>query len=157
MAQNPMGEQHESDGPGAESQNPLDANFNFTWPSRATIAVSSFGVVTVAIFGAAWPFLAPAFRRHVLPYVPASESQVKNVLSAIRHRPAGSKFVDLGSGDGRISIAAAKAGFMADGIELNPWLALYSRCEATFQRTRQLLTRSSPLLYAQCFALNILL
>ncbi len=35
--------------------------------------------------------------------------------------------VDLGSGDGRIVIEAAKLGLKADGIELNPWLVFYSR------------------------------
>ena len=35
--------------------------------------------------------------------------------------------VDLGSGDGRIVIEAAKRGIPAEGVELNPWLVLYSR------------------------------
>ncbi|MBV95575.1 hypothetical protein ESR_17993, partial [Eschrichtius robustus] len=35
--------------------------------------------------------------------------------------------VDIGSGDGRIVIAAAKEGFTAVGYELNPWLVWYSR------------------------------
>eukprot|EP01050_Picozoa_sp_SAG11_P029118 SAG11_NODE_8065_length_1063_cov_14.488589_1_plen_126_part_00 len=97
-------------------------------PSRATVVLSACGAVTVAMVGGAWPFISPAFRRHVLPFIPASDQQVNNVLRAIKYRPQGSRFVDLGSGDGRITIAAAKAGFVADGIELNPWLTLYSRC-----------------------------
>lgn len=35
--------------------------------------------------------------------------------------------VDLGSGDGRIVIEAAKKGYSAVGYELNYWLVLYSR------------------------------
>ncbi|XP_017744052.1 PREDICTED: protein FAM173B isoform X5 [Rhinopithecus bieti] len=38
--------------------------------------------------------------------------------------------VDIGSGDGRIVIAAAKEGFTAVGYELNPWLVWYSRYRA---------------------------
>ncbi len=34
-----------------------------------------------------------------------------------------------GSGDGRIVLAAAQAGFKAVGVELNPWLVFYSRRE----------------------------
>ena len=34
--------------------------------------------------------------------------------------------LELGSGDGRLLIAAAEAGVYATGIELNPLLALYS-------------------------------
>ncbi|XP_069690495.1 zinc finger protein 354C isoform X2 [Periplaneta americana] len=40
------------------------------------------------------------------------------------------RLVDLGSGDGRIVLTAAKAGFAADGVELNPWLVAYSRLKA---------------------------
>jgi ribosomal protein L11 methylase PrmA len=39
----------------------------------------------------------------------------------------GDKAVDLGSGDGRIVIALAKAGAEAHGYEINPFLVWYSR------------------------------
>jgi len=47
------------------------------------------------------PFTIPGFRRICLPYVPASDAQVQNVLLCLRN---GGKrtLVDLGSGDGRI-------------------------------------------------------
>ena len=67
----------------------------FGHPSRAAVALTACGAVTAAMGRLAWPFVAPAFRRHVLPYVPASDSQVRNVLRAIKHRPPGSRFVDL--------------------------------------------------------------
>ena len=38
-----------------------------------------------------------------------------------------SKLVDIGSGDGRIVHLAAQNGYKAHGIELNPWLVLYSK------------------------------
>ncbi|XP_067563304.1 adenine nucleotide translocase lysine N-methyltransferase isoform X2 [Pseudorca crassidens] len=57
----------------------------------------------------------------LVPYVGASARQVEHVLSLLRGRPG--KMVDLGSGDGRIVLAAHKCGLRpAVGYELNPWL-----------------------------------
>lgn len=42
------------------------------------------------------------------------------------------RLLDVGSGDGRIVFTAAKLGFRADGVELNPWLVFYSRFAALF-------------------------
>lgn len=74
------------------------------------------------------PFVSPAFRKICLPYVPATNQQVQNVLQALKGRSG--SLIDLGSGDGRIVLAAAKAGFKSYGIELNPWLVWYSRLTA---------------------------
>ncbi|KAE8748751.1 hypothetical protein FOCC_FOCC004554 [Frankliniella occidentalis] len=75
------------------------------------------------------PFVSPALRRICLPYVPATTSQVDNVLKALGGRSG--RIVDLGSGDGRIVLSAAQAGFSpAEGVELNPWLVLYSKIQA---------------------------
>ncbi|XP_015433147.1 PREDICTED: protein FAM173B [Dufourea novaeangliae] len=76
------------------------------------------------------PFVSPAFRRICLPYVPATGQQVQNVLRAVEGHSG--SLIDLGSGDGRIVFAAAKAGFAAHGIELNAWLIWYSRLKALF-------------------------
>nr|XP_048292081.1 adenine nucleotide translocase lysine N-methyltransferase isoform X3 [Myodes glareolus] len=69
--------------------------------------------------------LQPGFRRVPLklqvPYIGASARQVEHVLSLLRGRPG--KMVDLGSGDGRIVLAAHQCGLRpAVGYELNPWL-----------------------------------
>uniref|UniRef100_A0A8C7HPD2 ATP synthase subunit C lysine N-methyltransferase n=1 Tax=Oncorhynchus kisutch TaxID=8019 RepID=A0A8C7HPD2_ONCKI len=74
------------------------------------------------------PFVAPALRKVCLPYVPATTAQVENVLKVLQARSG--SLVDIGSGDGRIVIAAAKKGFRAVGFELNPWLVWYSRYRA---------------------------
>ncbi|XP_039102793.1 adenine nucleotide translocase lysine N-methyltransferase isoform X2 [Hyaena hyaena] len=82
----------------------------------------------------AWALLLqPGFRRVPLrlqvPYVGASERQVEHVLSLLRGRPG--KMVDLGSGDGRIVLAAHKCGLQpAVGYELNPWLVGLARLHA---------------------------
>ncbi|XP_053186623.1 ATP synthase subunit C lysine N-methyltransferase-like [Scomber japonicus] len=72
------------------------------------------------------PFVAPALRKVCLPFVPATTEQVQNVFQRART----GNVVDIGSGDGRIVIAAAKHGFQACGFELNPWLVCYSRYKA---------------------------
>ncbi|KAJ0058498.1 hypothetical protein NL108_016104 [Boleophthalmus pectinirostris] len=77
--------------------------------------------------------LQPGFRRVPLklqvPYIPASRSQVRNVMTLLKGRKGG--IVDLGSGDGRIVLEAHRHGFTpAVGYELNPWLIYLSRFNA---------------------------
>lgn len=84
------------------------------------------GASFVGICAVTMPFVLPAARRVCLPYVPATTTQVRNVMSLLERRKPG-RLVDLGSGDGRIVIDAARSGFQAVGVELNPWLVLYSR------------------------------
>ena len=37
------------------------------------------------------------------------------------------KLLDIGSGDGRLVVEAARMGFKSTGVELNRWLVYYSR------------------------------
>ncbi|KAK7056576.1 hypothetical protein SK128_021532 [Halocaridina rubra] len=84
------------------------------------------GGAAIALSVIAAPFVAPALRKVCLPYVPATTEQVNNVLMALKGRSG--HLVDLGSGDGRIVVAAAKrAKLKSVGVELNPWLIWYSR------------------------------
>ena len=70
------------------------------------IAGASFvGMCAVTV-----PFILPAARRICLPYVPATDTQVQNVMSLLAGCKPG-RLVDLGSGDGRIVVEAAKRGF----------------------------------------------
>lgn len=55
------------------------------------------------------------------PFVPSSSRVIKNMISLAKIMP-GEIVFDLGSGDGRILIAAAKAGAMAQGWEIHPLL-----------------------------------
>ncbi|XP_019724932.1 protein FAM173B [Hippocampus comes] len=99
--------------------------------SRSRLGLVVTGLVggsLVALYAVATPFVAPALRKICLPFVPATTAQVENVLNALRARSG--TLVDIGSGDGRIVIAAARHGFLASGFELNPWLVWYSRYKA---------------------------
>lgn len=66
-----------------------------------------------------------------MPFIPATTKQIENVFSCLPKQTGPNsnppKLLDIGSGDGRIVIAAAKKGFISHGVELNPWLVLYSR------------------------------
>lgn len=63
-------------------------------------------------------------------WVPTPETLVEKMLDIAGARP-GETLVDLGSGDGRTVIAAARRGLDARGIEYNPDLVDYARKRAT--------------------------
>ncbi len=59
------------------------------------------------------------------PFVPTGGKRLRKMLEFAGVMP-GQKVADLGSGDGRLVIAFAKAGAEAHGYEINPLLVLYS-------------------------------
>ncbi|KFQ38002.1 Protein FAM173B, partial [Mesitornis unicolor] len=92
------------------------------------LVTAGVGGTLVALYAVVTPFVIPALRKVCLPFVPATATQIQNVLKMLENRSG--SLVDIGSGDGRIVIAAAKRGFKAVGYELNPWLVWYSRYRA---------------------------
>jgi Xaa-Pro aminopeptidase len=67
------------------------------------------------------------------PFVLTGSRTVKTMTALANIQP-GEKAADLGSGDGRILIAIARAGAEAHGYEINPFLVLWSRGDAAAQR-----------------------
>ncbi len=65
------------------------------------------------------------------PYVPTRQKDISVIFKQLRLKPHAT-VVDLGSGDGRVLIGAAKNGYKAIGYELNPFLWLIS-----YLRTRR--------------------
>lgn len=59
------------------------------------------------------------------PYLPTLEKQRKTALDLLELKP-GQTLVELGSGDGRMLVAAANQGIRSIGYELNPLLVVYS-------------------------------
>lgn len=57
------------------------------------------------------------------PYVPTKGRDLQKILKVAGLRK-GDVLVDLGSGDGRLLIEAARSGYRAVGYELNPFLVL---------------------------------
>lgn len=59
------------------------------------------------------------------PYLPTLRRQTEVALDLLDLKP-GETMLELGSGDGRVMLAAAKRGWNVVGIELNPFLVLIS-------------------------------
>lgn len=59
------------------------------------------------------------------PYVPTLDAQAKTALELLDLKP-GQTLLELGSGDGKVLVAAARAGLNVVGIELNPFLVVIS-------------------------------
>ncbi|XP_047272669.1 ATP synthase subunit C lysine N-methyltransferase isoform X1 [Homo sapiens] len=115
----------------SQSRHVLPASFEVNSLQKSNWGFLLTGLVggtLVAVYAVATPFVTPALRKVCLPFVPATTKQIENVVKMLRCRRG--SLVDIGSGDGRIVIAAAKKGFTAVGYELNPWLVWYSRYRA---------------------------
>ncbi len=78
-------------------------------------------------------FILITFLKDFLPlffwgaiYVPTKKERINKIIRFAEIRP-GEKAVDLGSGDGRLVIALAKAGAESYGYEVNPVLVYKSK------------------------------
>jgi hypothetical protein len=72
-------------------------------------------------------FLIPTIKGAI--YFPSSDQQIATILKLAKLKK-GEKAVDIGSGDGRIPFALAKAGAQAYGYEINLILVLWSMWQA---------------------------
>ena len=61
------------------------------------------------------------------PYLPTMRQQIDTALDMLE-LTEGDTLLELGSGDGRVMLAAAKRGLKVVGIELNPLLVILSWC-----------------------------
>ena len=59
------------------------------------------------------------------PYLPTLNAQAKAALDLLNLKP-GQTLLELGSGDGKVLLAAAQAGLNVVGVELNPFLVIVS-------------------------------
>lgn len=60
------------------------------------------------------------------PFLPTGKNFVAKMVTVAQVQP-GDTFIDLGSGDGRVVLAAAKQGARAIGYEINPFLVWIAR------------------------------
>ena len=94
------------------------------------------GAAAVGLVFVTTPFVTPALRKICLPYVPATERQIANILHMAQAvKGQGSKLVDLGSGDGRVvCISTAlcycmnSTGVLSFQCYVMSWLVTYSGC-----------------------------
>lgn len=84
------------------------------------------------------------------PWVPLEPFVIQNIIDMADIKK-GDIFYDLGSGDGRVVIAAAIAGAKAYGIEIDPFRVLYSRiCIFLFG-----LSRRAKIIHKNIFDVNL--
>lgn len=75
------------------------------------VLIGASAAVAVGISVVCFPFVSPALRRFTLPFIPATDNQLKNIMKVLPLTPDNSiKVLDIGSGDGRIVIEAARRG-----------------------------------------------
>jgi len=73
-------------------------------------------------------FLCLAFATGA-PFVPSASGAVSSMMRFADIRP-GQHVIDLGSGDGRLLLLAAKKGATATGFEINPFIVLWANIRA---------------------------
>lgn len=74
-----------------------------SWKLAGKVLLGVTGAAAVGLVLVTTPFVTPALRKICLPYVPATERQITNILHMAQAvKGQGSKLVDLGSGDGRV-------------------------------------------------------
>jgi hypothetical protein len=71
------------------------------------------------------------------PFLPTLSKRVDDAIELLDLKP-GQTFIELGSGDSRLQIAAAKKGIKSIGYELNPLLVIYAKAKSF--RYRKLVT-----------------
>jgi SAM-dependent methyltransferase len=76
------------------------------------------GLIAILLFAGVVAFGAP--------FLPTLKNRIDDALELLDLKP-GQTMLELGSGDGRLLLAAAKKGVKSVGCELNPVLVLYSR------------------------------
>jgi hypothetical protein len=81
------------------------------------VVLWSVGIIAILLFGLVVFFGAP--------YLPTLDKRVDDALDMLDLKE-GQTMLELGSGDGRLLIAAAKQGIYSIGYELNPLLWMYS-------------------------------
>jgi hypothetical protein len=100
------------------------------WSIVGHIALALFFIVLFLLLGVYFIYTLIAIFRGAA-YVPTTHARVARLMDLAVISP-GEKLLDLGSGDGRILVAAAKRGAVCIGIEINPLLCIYSRLRMKF-------------------------
>ncbi|KAM6965010.1 adenine nucleotide translocase lysine N-methyltransferase [Aplochiton taeniatus] len=108
------------------------------------ILTACTGALLTGVYSIWTMFALPGFRKIPInlkvPYLPSSKAQTMNVMTLLKGRSG--RLADLGSGDGRLVLAASSVGFQCTGFEINSMLMVYARgkarwaglspCQATF-------------------------
>lgn len=83
------------------------------------IILSSALTAMLIFFGRSIMFMIPILHGPV--FVPSKQKDIANMIKLAKIKK-GERIIDMGAGDGEIVIALAKAGYKAEGCEINPVL-----------------------------------
>lgn len=85
--------------------------------------IISFGILLGCIISLSW------FAGYDAPYIPTKQKDLDKLFKILKIKK-GQKFYELGSGDGRVVLEAARQGAFSFGIEQSWLRVLYSRWKA---------------------------
>ncbi|KAG9334742.1 hypothetical protein JZ751_006579 [Albula glossodonta] len=112
-----------------------DRDREFLRPQTSPTLAGLAGALLASLYGLWTMFALPGFRRVPIrlkvPYLPSSVAQTTNVMKLLEGREG--PLADLGSGDGRLVLAACSMGMQCTGFEINSLLLAYSRCRALWR------------------------
>lgn len=94
-------------------------------------------VLIMTFLAAAFVFLGWPMLFAGAPFVPSYRKIRREILEPVfelAQKAPGRKFVDIGSGDGRVVMEFAQQGFDATGIEINPFLVWWSKVKIKNQK-----------------------
>lgn len=113
-----------------EEESSKKKSFWKTLPMVVKIFLFGSGIAIFGLFNAfTIPFILPALKKYGgVPFIPSLTARVESLFYLLPIKKLqGTQLIDLGSGDGRIAIEAARRGLTAVGYELNPWLVWRSQ------------------------------
>ena len=99
-----------------------------------------FAIVIGAILAAHSTYQLYAITQSA-PFVPSAKDRIDSMLGNADLKP-GMRVLELGSGHGELCIQSALRGAIAHGLELNPFLVLYSRLRARLRHVQEKATFS---------------
>ena len=108
------------------------------------------GLILIAVFAILWVPYIMRTKKFGAPFVPMEPDVVGRVME-IAQVKKGDIFYDLGSGDGRLVIAAALRGAKAYGVEIDFLRVLYSRLWVYFLR----LHKNAEIVHQDLFKVNL--
>lgn len=78
------------------------------------------------------------------PYYPSNRKAIKTILEELQNYQI-QNIIELGSGDGRIAVALAKAGYKVTAVEMNPLLTVITHIKKLIWRLDELEIKQSDL------------
>lgn len=110
------------------------------------IITISLGLLLGCIIGLSW------FAGSDAPFVPTKKERIKKLLELLSLK--GKAFYELGSGDGRIVIEAAKMGAKAVGIEQSFLRVFYSKIKSASVKNAHFIRRRTSFIHGNIFNLD---